>query len=236
MMVNHEATTGERKVGGIDNLHVGTKIQLQAQRDVASIVHFTTLIGHVSGEFLLVKSPIVRNVPFIFYDAEEVGVHAFAGTTIFTFNSVVTRTLLSPTYYMHLLYPTDVKTLCLRGALRVRVKISGNIEFVDAAKHTCSAAMCLINLSQSGAALETLASVPIGSDVTLRFSVHDVGQDAQFLVHAIVRSQKVCTRSNGNSENCFLYGLEFANLLVQDLNALKILTYEIALKDRRNIV
>lgn len=138
----------------IDNFNIGTKIQLQTQRQSSSIVHPTVLVGLLRGEFLLVKCPVVRNVPFVFYDEEQIVVRAFTGTNIFTFNSTVSRTLLSPPYYMYIAYPVEIKASALRTALKVKVSINGTVEYEDLSNISQSLPIHLNNLSRTGAAIE----------------------------------------------------------------------------------
>ncbi|WP_198599114.1 flagellar brake protein, partial [Escherichia coli] len=68
----------------LQNFNVGTRMQLRIQRDTGKIEHFSSLIGFVKDEFLMVKCPVARNTPFILHDGEQVLVRAFTGTTIYS--------------------------------------------------------------------------------------------------------------------------------------------------------
>lgn len=216
-------------------LNVGTRLQLESQRTGSSDAHFTILLGFSKGDFLIVKCPVVRNVPFIYYDAELVLVRAFTGTTIFTFHSLVTRTLLSPMYYMHLAFPDLVTKSSLRSALRIKVDLKGTVVFQDLAGHQQSAQVQLLNLSLTGAALVIGKALSVGQNVEAAFNIDDEGKEIPITVDGIVRSQIRRPLIEGRSADFFTCGIEFLDLSEGHQNALKIFAYGRAIQDRRNI-
>ena len=218
------------------SLNVGTRVQLRGLDDPGGTEHFSSLIGYVKDEFLLVKLPVVRGSPFIFYDGIQILVRAFTGTTIHTFRSTVTRTLLSPCYYMHLSYPTKVSGATLRSALRVKVRIPARIEYMPPGKAAAVLEGLLVNLSISGASVECGVVVPVGQNLRCIFQINIDGVEQDIGVEAVVRSVNFRPGVTGHPGDVFSCGLQFKEVSTAEETAIRLLSYERLLSDRQNIV
>jgi c-di-GMP-binding flagellar brake protein YcgR len=220
----------------LQNFNVGTRIQLRMQRDTGTIEHFSSLIGFVKDEFLMVKCPVVRNTPFILHDGEQVLVRAFTGTTIYSFASIVQRTLLSPLYYMHLEYPHAMQSSALRNELRVKVGAPAELEYSeDLTGSKASKPATLVDLSLSGARITSEEVISVGNDVQLSFAVQSDGTEHVVRARAVVRSANRTPAISFDDRDVFSYGLQFNSLDPQDQTSIRLLTYETLLSNRQNI-
>ncbi len=234
MTTTTEATSDTNAT--ILSLNVGTRVQLRGLDDPGATEHFSSLIGYVKDEFLLVKLPVLRGSPFIFYDGIQILVRAFTGTTIHTFRSTVTRTLLSPFYYMHLSYPAEVSSAMLRTALRVKVRIAARIEYTPPGKAVVTLPALFVNLSTSGASFECDTVVPVGQNLRCVFQVGIDGVEHDINVEAIVRSVNFRPGAGNPPGDIFSCGLQFKELSTADETTIRLLSYERLLSDRQNIV
>jgi c-di-GMP-binding flagellar brake protein YcgR len=240
-IINSNGNGNNNGNGGVDldaaiqNFNIGTRVQLRGQRDNTAVEHFSSLIGLVKDEFLLVKSPVVRNAPFIFLDGEEVLVRAFTGTVIYTFSSTVMRTFLSPLYYMHLAYPRAVTRAALRSALRVRMRLPATVEYVGPPGPAQTVMGTLVNLSLSGAAIETGTAIPVGQELQVSFSVNIDRIDRPITTKAVVRSMTFRQAARSDQSDVFSCGLQFKEMAIDDQTSIRLLTYEKLLTDRQNI-
>ena len=227
---------GTASNAAILSLSVGTRIQVRGIDDAGATDHFSSLIGYVKDEFLLVRLPMVRGAPVIFYDGIQLLVRAFTGTTIHTFRSTVMRTLLSPCYYMHLSYPAELTSATLRTALRVRVRIPVQIAYTPPGKSAATIQGVLANLSISGASIECGQAIAIGQALQCGFQIAMDGVEHAISVAALVRSVNFRPASTGQSEDVFACGIEFKDITAAHETTIRLLSYERLLSDRQNIV
>lgn len=218
-----------------ENFNVGTRVQLRTQRDTGTVEHFSSLIGFVKGEFLMVKCPVVRNTPFILHDGEQVLVRAFTGTTIHSFPSTVIRTLLSPLYYMHLEYPQEMQSSALRAELRIKVNAPAELEYKDLTGSKAINQATLVDLSLSGARIASEDLISVGNEVQLSFAVQSDDVDHVVRAKAVVRSANRKPAAHIDDRDIFSYGLQFKSLDAEDQAAIRLLTYETLLANRQNI-
>jgi len=218
-----------------ENFNIGTRVQLHTQRDTGTAEHFSTLIGFVKGEFLMVKCPIVRNTPFIHHEGEQVLVRAFTGTTIYSFGSTVIRTLLSPLYYMHLAYPHEIRSSALRAEFRIKVSAPAALEYKDLTGATAIKQSTLVDLSTSGARITSEELISVGSEVQLSFAVQPDDIEHAVRAKAVVRSASRKPAIDLDDPDVFSYGLQFHSLTSEDQTAIRLLTYERVLSNRQNI-
>ena len=234
METNRNANVGIVN-SAIQTFNVGTKVQLRMQREVGVIEHFSSLIGFVKDEFLLVKAPVAQKTPFVFYDGEQILVRAFTGTTIYSFASTITRVILSPIYYMHLAYPQVIESSALRSALRVKVNLPATVSFDDPTGSNQSAQITLVNLSVSGASIDSEFAIAIGQHVQLDFLVHNDGAERAITTQAVARNVNFQKAGGSQKKDGFICGLEFQNISTADQTAIRLLTYETLLTGRENI-
>ena len=109
-------------------LQVGARLQIMLKRGAGQLVYYTTLIGYVSGEYLLLKIPFENGLSVQLQDGEDITVRTFSGMHVFTFSCSVESIFLSPRFYMHLAFPQQVQSTALRKGVRVKVGLPVHIE------------------------------------------------------------------------------------------------------------
>jgi len=90
-------------------LQVGARLQIMLKRGAGQIIHYTTLIGYVSGDYLLVKVPFENGLSVQMQEGEDVTLRTFFGLNVFTFTCNVQSIFLAPRFYMHLSFPQQQK-------------------------------------------------------------------------------------------------------------------------------
>ncbi|MGV3743375.1 MAG: flagellar brake protein [Burkholderiaceae bacterium] len=218
------------------NFNVGARLQLRVQRDAGAVEHFSSLIGFVKNEFVMVKLPMVRSMPFAFYDGEPILVRAFTGMKIHSFTSTVLRTFVNPLNYMHLAFPKAIQSSSLRSELRVKTNLSASVTYKDVAGAKKSAQVPLINLSLSGAAIDCQVPLTVGEQLQMSFVLQSEGADREIRTQATVRSVNSRSANQTYDSSAYICGLQFEKLAAEDMTAIRLLTYETILMNRQNIV
>src|SRR4029079_10643969 len=103
------------------------RLQLELVTGNARSHYYTTLIGYVPGHSVLIRTPLVQNLPVPVPEGAVVLVRHFSGRHAFTLESRVERVCRSPYPYIHLAYPAQVQQTLIRGALRVSVALPGTV-------------------------------------------------------------------------------------------------------------
>ena len=83
------------------NLQVGVRLQIMPSKAANPSVHYTSLIGFVSGEYLLLKIP---QEGAVLHEGDSVIIRVFSGVSVYTFSSQVESVLKSPHAMICLLY------------------------------------------------------------------------------------------------------------------------------------
>ena len=218
------------------NLQVGMRLQFITHRQVKPILHFSTLIGYVKDEYIIVKMPMENGAPITLGDGERITIRVFSGVNVCSFACTVERVFGRPLFYVHLSFPSAIQGTSLRGAARVKADIAarvsslgGEIQPVD-----CS----IVDVSVTGVRIHSQHSLPPdGEEVALDFTVlppsgtHAVRIDAR----AIVRNRTPIATADDGAE-AFSYGLQFLHLDPMHYTLLQNMTYEALLADRLKIV
>jgi c-di-GMP-binding flagellar brake protein YcgR len=221
------------------NLQVGGRLQFITYRTVKPIQHFSTLIGYVKDEYLIVKIPMEGNAPITLADGEKLTIRVFSGVNVCSFAGTVLRIFGRPLNSVYLSFPTAIQGTSLRAAMRVKVDIPARItptrEGADARD------VAIVNLSVTGALIESAEKLaPEDAFVMLRFTLlapphgHEVVVDTR----AAVKNVSVSTppaAAEGQAE-VFTYGLQFNELELAHYSLLQNITYEALIADRQKIV
>ncbi|HWW69491.1 MAG TPA: flagellar brake protein, partial [Duganella sp.] len=64
------------------NLQVGGRIQFITHRTIKPIQHFSTIIGWVKDEYLIVKVPFENNAPISINDGDKLTIRVFSGVNV----------------------------------------------------------------------------------------------------------------------------------------------------------
>jgi c-di-GMP-binding flagellar brake protein YcgR len=217
------------------NLQVGVRLQFITYRRIKPVQYFSTLIGYVRDEYLIVKLPMENGTPVGLVDGERVTIRVFSGMNVCSFACTVQRVFDRPLHYVHLSFPDSIQGTSLRTAMRVKVDIAAQV--LPARGDGAAVECTLTNISVSGARIESPRSLPEnGGEITLEFGLPSPLGDGEMRVRtrAAVRNVNALRRDNG--AEYFAYGVQFLDLEPVHHTMLQNLTYEVLLADRQNIV
>lgn len=133
------------------NLQVGGRIQLITHRTLRPMQHFSSVIGWVRDEYMIVKIPMENNGPISITEGDKLTVRVFSGVNVCSFSTVVQRVFLRPLMYAHVAFPGEIQGTSLRAAMRVKVEIPAKMSRDDGSH----ASVFMVNLSVSGALIES---------------------------------------------------------------------------------
>jgi c-di-GMP-binding flagellar brake protein YcgR len=216
------------------NLQVGTRLQLFTYRQIKPSQHFSTLIGYVKDEYLLVKMPFENGSYTTLHDGEKIGIRVFSGTSICSFACTVMRTLFHPFFYVHLTFPRSIESKSLRGSMRVKVNLPAVVKTSGA-----PAEVMINNLSATGALIESpreLGSVEQVADLAFTPVVQQGDHETRIDTKVVIRNATVRKAASADQQEIYVYGVQFLDLDPLHQMVLQNLTYEALLADRQNIV
>jgi c-di-GMP-binding flagellar brake protein YcgR len=218
------------------NLQVGGRLQLITHRSIKPAQHFSTLIGYIKDEYMIVKIPMENGVPIVLTEGDKLTIRVFSGVTVCSFACTVERVFARPLLYAHLSFPSAIQGTSLRAAMRVKVEIPAQVTSTrpNAAPVNCF----LVNLSVTGALIESPRKLPPDDEmVTLQFTVSSQPSNHQVVVNAraTIKNMNVVKPSPDKFE-VFTYGVQFVDLDPGHYILLQNLTYEALIADRQKIV
>lgn len=217
------------------NLQVGVRLQFITYRRIKPMQYFSTLIGYVKDEYLIVKVPLENGTPVGLVEGERITIRVFSGMNVCSFACTVQRVFDRPLLYVHLSFPDTIQGTSLRAAMRVKVDIPAQVlPPQGGAPVDCA----LTNVSVSGARIESARTLPEnGGEITLEFGLPSPLGDGEMRVRtqAAVRNVNAMRKEADGSE-MFAYGVQFLDLDPVHHTMLQNLTYEVLLADRQNIV
>lgn len=219
-------------------LHVGERLQLELTADAARTHYFTTLIGFVPGHSVLIRTPMVQNLPLPLPEGAGVLIRTFSGRHAFTFESRIDRACRSPYPYIHLAYPAQIQQTLIRGALRVRVALPGIASDPDERAGDTTRAVVISDLSVSGAQLETESSLgQTGEKFGLAFKFVVQPNNYEVKLATSVQIQNVRKIRNGKSpDQLFSHGVRFGKLHATEGLLLQSYIQQVLLSDRSRVV
>ncbi len=218
------------------NLQVGMRLQFITHRQVKPIQHFSTLIGYVKDEYMIVKIPMEHGAPITLGDGERVTLRVFSGVNVCSFACTIERMFQRPLFYVHLSFPTLIQGTSLRGAARVKADIAASVRGLgpEAQPVDCS----IVDVSVTGVRIHAPQDLPPdGEEVMLDFTVlPPSGTHAvRIETRAIVRN-RTASQATGDKPEMYSYGLQFLQLDPMHYTLLQNMTYEALLADRLKIV
>jgi c-di-GMP-binding flagellar brake protein YcgR len=218
------------------NLQVGIRLQFITHRTLKPVQHYSTLIGWVKDEYMIVKLPMDNGAPIALVEGERVTMRVFSGIHVCSFACTVERVFSRPLLYVHISFPRSIQGTSLRTAMRVKVDIPALIIPLGGGVRPVE---CLLtNLSVSGARIESKTSLPQDEEqFDLEFSMlaPPNNQDVRVRTRAAVRNISALAGGPEQAEG-FAYGVQFVDLDPVHYTLLQNLTYEALLADRQKIV
>lgn len=218
------------------NLQVGVRLQFITYRRLKPVQYFSTLIGYIKDEYMIVKMPMEHGAPIALVEGERVTIRVFSGVNVCSFACTVERVFGRPLLYIHLSFPQAIHGTPLRAAMRVKVDLPARI--AGGAPGTAPVDCLLANVSVSGARIETRESLvqDIG-EMVLEFTLSPPPDNQPVDIRARAAIRNIHTLRSGQAgQDIHAYGLQFIDLDPGYFMLLQNLTYEALLADRQKIV
>lgn len=216
------------------NLQVGGRLQFITHRSIKPVQHFSTLIGYVKDEYMIVKIPVEHGVPIALSEGEKLTIRVFSGVTVCSFDCTVARVFGRPLLYAHITFPNAIQGTSLRAAMRVKVDIPAQVTGVRAGSVPINC--FLVNLSVTGALIESPRRLPSDDVVMLKFGLTAPGnQPVSVSTRSTIKNVNVLKPSTDRLE-VFTYGVQFVDLDPSHYLLLQNMTYEALIADRQKIV
>ncbi len=213
------------------NLQVGTRLQFITHRRVKPVQHFSSLVGYVKDEYIILKIPMENGAPIALTEGERLTIRVFSGVKVCSFACTVERVFARPLFYVHVSFPTSVQGTSLRTAMRVKVDLPAQL-----AGSGGSQACHIVNLSVTGALIQSKRRLPQDDDtLTLQFVLKAPPDDQEVKVNTRASIRNVNVVQAGDGE-VFTYGVQFIDLDPVHYTLLQNMTYEALLADRQKIV
>lgn len=237
--MNDKTTNSKRRID-FDSMHlqVGHRLQLSVVRDVKPIQYFSTLIGYIRNEYMILKAPTVARGIIPLREGDKISVRVFSGVSVCTFDVVVNRIFPAPLFYMHVSFPDAIFGIGLRTAMRVKVDLPGTLSKPQA-PDISDIQVLIENISVGGALIETPVEVgKEGEKVKLSFHMDGEaeGNGTDILAEAVIRNVGMRQTEAEDTTPRHLVGLQFDGLDPTQQLMLMNLTYQAILEDRQKIV
>jgi c-di-GMP-binding flagellar brake protein YcgR len=217
------------------NLQVGTRLQLITHRRVKPVQYFSSLIGYIKDEYLILKIPMENGAPIALTEGERLTIRVFSGVKVCSFACTVERIFGRPLLYVHLSFPTSVQGTSLRTAMRVKVDLPALIS--GSGTHGRPLACTILNLSVSGALVVSRSRLPADEEqIALQFSLKAPPHDQEVRISARAAIRNVNVTKAADETELFTYGMQFLDLDPSHYTLLQNMTYEALLADRQKIV
>jgi hypothetical protein len=201
---------------------IGERIQLRLLDQPSQSYYSATLIGYLRNLSILVTRPMTGTPPFVPSEGGEIEVRMVTGNNIYAFRSAIQRICISPSNYLHLDYPVEVRVQKLRKSPWVRVNLGATATDAQGAHEAAR----LVNLSPDGAQLH--APPTLGEPgAALRLSFHAAMDELKTTLNleATILHAHAPPAGRGADANVLEYGLAFRNLTVEDELWLRGLVY-----------
>jgi c-di-GMP-binding flagellar brake protein YcgR len=221
------------------NLQVGARLQLFVERTGHRQQYFTTLIGYVPGEAILVMTPTENGLSAPFKQGEPLTVRAFSGVNVFSFRTSVDQNVSRPLACLHLAFPKAVSGTALRKAMRIKVSLPGKVTRSIVGEPPRTSDVSVTNVSVLGGLIEAQERLgEMGEEIDLSFSfIAQPGEsEIQLGTRATIRNIKSVKTTTSQEQGPYAHGVEFADLDPTKQILLQQLIYETVIADRQRLV
>ena len=217
------------------HLQVGTRLQLITHRRVKPVQHFSSLIGYIKDEYIILKIPMENGAPIALAEGERLTIRVFSGIKVCSFACTVERVFGRPLFYVHVSFPTSVQGTSLRTAMRVKVDLPAALS--GSGSHGKPLACTILNLSVSGALVVSPNRLPADEDqITLKFALKAPPDDQAVQIGARSAIRNVNVTKAPDDTDLYTYGMQFTDLDPVHYTLLQNMTYEALLENRQKIV
>lgn len=203
-------------------LQVGTRLQIMLKRGARQSIYYTSLIGYVSGEYLLMKIPLEHGLSVPILVGERVALRVFSGMNVFTFVCYVESVFHGPRYYMHLTFPAEIQATALRKAVRVKVDLPVQI------KGTAESGT-ITDISVDGAQItagSALGELEAKIALSFTFQIKPTNQEVRLETSATIRNLHELPAAKKDAPARFSHGVSFDDIDPTNQVMLQNLVYE----------
>lgn len=218
------------------NLQIGERIELERIDSADKTRYFTSLIGYLRNQSLLVKTPIVGGLPLPIADEALMAVRVFSGTKAFAFIVPVIRVCISPAHYLHLAFPSTIQCAEIRKALRVSLRLTAKAKAVNA--QALPQGVEITDLSISGAHVESdkmLGQKGQHLQLSFAFRINPNDYEAHLNLKARIQSVEHHTPAREGSA-VYVHGVEFEGLGSAEMILLQSYIYQLLIAEHHRIV
>lgn len=201
---------------------VWERVQLRLLDQNLQTYYSARLIGYIKNLSILVTRPVAAENLFIPVEGKQVEVRMVTGNNIYAFQSSIQRLCISPTQYMHLDYPTEVRVQKLRKSPWVRLNLGVTVTDAQGAREAAR----LVNLSPDGAQLHAPPTLGKPGEA-LRLSFHATLDELKTTLNleATILHVRAPQAGREAEANMLEYGIAFRNVTTEDTLWLKGLAY-----------
>jgi c-di-GMP-binding flagellar brake protein YcgR len=170
---------------------------------------------------LLVSHPVIEGRMIYMKDGQRVKVKAMRGKFAYSFDVSVLKCQLAPYPYLHLTFPNQVRCTSVRKAHRITLNA---VASVGRAGQRTRVACNMKDLSIAGMLVHLPRDLTVvGTEVEVAFRLQISGEPVTFDVPGVIRNARDPEDSASQYRAC---GLEFAELVRAQRNALQLFIYE----------
>jgi len=169
------------------------------------LIYYTELIGYVDGEYLIIKTPFKNELSVQIPVGEQVILRTLSGVAVVTLTCQVKAVFRAPYYYIHLSFPTDIKSIALRGAIRAKVNLPVQV-------NGAAGADIITDISVTGAAItanKVLGELNTEVLLSFDFPIKPTNQSAHIDASATIRSIQELSSKKKDAPLRVLHGLSF---------------------------
>jgi c-di-GMP-binding flagellar brake protein YcgR len=216
------------------NLQVGVRLQIMQAESASPVVQYSTLIGFVADEYLLLKMPQegIQGVK----DGSALMIRVFSGVSVYTFASKVLHVQQKPFASLYLSFPKEIQKVGLRKAVRVKADLPVKIK--SGSDPSAFKMATLSDISLTGALVSTARPLGgAGDSIQIEFSLRDESthSDITIATAASIRSvqQSAGSTADGMSfHTVYSHGINFQDLNAADQTVLQNFVYQTLLIHR----
>lgn len=207
------------------NLQVGARLQMALQHGPKQLIYYTELIGYLDGEYLIIKTPFENGLSVQMKVDEPVTLRILAGVDVFTLTCNIKTIFRAPHHYIHLSFPTDIKSVALRGAIRAKVSLPVQVNGV-------AEAGVITDISVTGAAItanKALGELNADALIAFKFPIKPTNQtlhSAHIDTSVTIRSIQELPSKKNDAPPKFVHGISFHELELTNQVMLLNLVYE----------
>ena len=211
-MAEHDTKNPESQLAvPFDELKLRIGSQLILNSLDQSERYVVRLIGYSVNQSVIVSTPKVEGKQLILKKDRPFKVSSMAKKEAFAFQTSVKAVMLQPYPYIHLDYPKEMFTVQVRNSSRLDVNIPVTLVDDSKANREGSEQVHLVNLSKTGAGLQSDESIgKEGDEIVIKFAI-SVAEVSKFIkLTAIIRNTRA--EEVKNSPTKYSYGLQFADM------------------------